>query len=173
MLVQGRVDVPLNETGREQAQKTRQSLEGIRFDLAFCSPLLRAKETAEILLEGTGLAPIEDARLLEIYYGEEEGKNRKEEPFVSRKKDHFRRFPGGESYFDACARIYDFLREIENAYPERNVLVVAHGGISRIVHSYFHDMGNEEFEGHIIGNCVCERYDWPHRDFPRSLSPWA
>ena len=51
-LFQGRTDIPLNENGRKVAEWTRDGLKDVHFDVAFCSPLSRAKETAQIILEG-------------------------------------------------------------------------------------------------------------------------
>ena len=48
---QGQIDIPLNEYGRELARKTREGLAEVPFDLCLCSPLSRARETAEIILE--------------------------------------------------------------------------------------------------------------------------
>ena len=48
---QGRIDIPLNEKGKSQAKKTKEKLEGIKFDKVFSSPLKRALETAKIITE--------------------------------------------------------------------------------------------------------------------------
>lgn len=59
-------DVPLNETGFKQAKETAEKLRSIHFDLCFCSPLLRAKQTAnEILRFHPNLPIIFDERLKE------------------------------------------------------------------------------------------------------------
>ena len=59
-LFQGRTDIPLNENGRKVAELTREGLREVAFDIAFCSPLCRAKETAEIILQGRDIKLIED-----------------------------------------------------------------------------------------------------------------
>ena len=48
--VQGQADNDLNETGREQARLTAKKLFGVTFDAAFCSTLIRAIHTAQIIL---------------------------------------------------------------------------------------------------------------------------
>ena len=48
--IQGQVDIPLNETGRDLARKTAEGLKDVPFDLCMTSPLCRAKETARIIL---------------------------------------------------------------------------------------------------------------------------
>ncbi len=50
--LQGRTDVPLNEEGRAMAKQAAGTYANVHFDVCFCSPLRRAKETAEILLRG-------------------------------------------------------------------------------------------------------------------------
>lgn len=73
--IQGRTDIPLNDTGRAQARATAAALAaagewtGVR-----CSPLSRAFETARILADGLGLAaPDRDERFWERHFGEAEG----------------------------------------------------------------------------------------------------
>lgn len=50
--VQGRADIPLNAYGRELAEKTAEGLRGISFDLAYTSPLSRAKEQHRLFCRG-------------------------------------------------------------------------------------------------------------------------
>jgi probable phosphoglycerate mutase len=72
---QGQVDVPLNETGRQQGAKAAEFLKHVPMHRAFSSPLLRPKETAEIILQhhpDLSLEFIDD--LKEISHGLWEGK---------------------------------------------------------------------------------------------------
>ena len=62
-LVQGRKDIPLNEYGRHLARETSYGMRQYQIDLAYTSPLQRAKETAEILLEGRNIPLYEDQRI--------------------------------------------------------------------------------------------------------------
>ena len=50
--VQGQTDIPLTETGVRQAEKVREELKDVAFDICYCSPLMRAKRTAEIVTNG-------------------------------------------------------------------------------------------------------------------------
>lgn len=50
--MQGQTDIPLNETGLRQAKKVREELKDVAFDICCCSPLMRAKRTAEIVADG-------------------------------------------------------------------------------------------------------------------------
>ena len=71
--IQGSTDTSLNDEGIGMARKAHDEYEGVRFDICFCSPLKRARQTAELLLEGRDI-PIEyDDRLRELSFGEFEG----------------------------------------------------------------------------------------------------
>ena len=50
--LQGHTDIPLNDEGRRMAENAAEEYKDVHFDICYCSPLVRAKETAEILLRG-------------------------------------------------------------------------------------------------------------------------
>ena len=74
--LQGRTDIPLNEEGRQMAIEAGERYKDTHFDVCYCSPLIRARETAELLLKGRDVPVVIDDRLKEmgfgIYEGEEE-----------------------------------------------------------------------------------------------------
>ncbi len=74
-------DIALNETGRLQAVKTREQLKQVAMDAIYCSPLQRARETAEIINALWGLSIQCDERLMERSFGSMEGALRKDVPF--------------------------------------------------------------------------------------------
>ncbi len=159
-LIQGRIDIPLNEEGIEQARQTKEKLAGVHLDLVFCSPLLRAKQTAEIIVSGRDIPTIIEPRIQEEYYGELEGEPRSGEPYLSQKRSFFKRYPGGEGYLDVAGRVYPFLDEVKASHKEKDILLVCHGGMSRIVNSYFLDMSNEEFMEFGLDNCEVRKYEF-------------
>ena len=71
--LQGRTDIPLNENGRKMAREAGKRYREIHFDICYCSPLIRAKETAELVLEGRTVPIVTDDRLMEMCFGEYEG----------------------------------------------------------------------------------------------------
>ena len=73
MRLQGSTDIPLNETGREQARHAAGFLVGQGLTKIIASPLSRALETARIVGERLGLEPVIDARLIERNFGNFEG----------------------------------------------------------------------------------------------------
>ena len=71
--LQGQTDIPLNENGRKMAREAGKRYREIHFDICYCSPLIRAKETAELVLEGRAVPIVTDDRLMEMCFGEYEG----------------------------------------------------------------------------------------------------
>ena len=53
--LQGRTDIPLNEEGIQMAEQAKEKYKDVNFDICYCSPLVRAKQTAEIVLEGRNI----------------------------------------------------------------------------------------------------------------------
>lgn len=74
--MQGFADIPLNERGLEQANEAKINLIDKTYDIVFCPPLIRAKQTATIVNEDKNIDIIYDKRLRERNYGEFEGTNK-------------------------------------------------------------------------------------------------
>lgn len=123
--IQGRSDIPLNVTGREQARRAGDRLAVERWDAVAASPLSRAAETARIIAERVGLTDLElvDA-LVERNYGEAEGLTGPE----------IERLSGGvvearESRAEVVERALPALLELAGRHPGQSVLIVSHGGV--------------------------------------------
>lgn len=171
-LIQGRIDVPLNETGIQQAKELAEKLKDVHLDLIIASPMKRAIDTAEIVNQYHHLPILTDERIIEEYYGKLEGKPRSGEEYLSHRSGITKRYPEGEGYFDVVYRVYDFLNELKRKYPDKDILIVAHGGMSRVVHSYFFDMENDEFVHYGIENCTLVKYEFPDRKIPFSIKDY-
>lgn len=139
---QGQRDIPLNATGRAQAQRNGERLRDLLPQLAAAdfvsSPLSRAKETMEILRASLSL-PTDgfafDARLMELHYGHWEGNLASELPrtdpegVAGKAADPFGWRPrGGESYEDLEKRCIPWIAALE-----RDTLAVTHGGVTRVI----------------------------------------
>ena len=152
--VLGRTDMPLNDEGIKQAHEIACSLKDVKIDVFLCSPLCRARQTADAISNVTGIRYTIDDRLIEQDFGKFEGVDRFDGEHQAAKREYFVRYPGGESFFDLAARVYPLIEEL----GETNALLVTHGGICRIIRSYFEDMGNEEFVQFAQGNCEVRMY---------------
>jgi len=76
MAYSGRMDIPLTDTGREQALRAAAALAGAGVDAVITSPLVRARDTARAIADATGAPLTVDERLTEIDYGQFEGLDR-------------------------------------------------------------------------------------------------
>ncbi len=161
-LIQGRIDIPLNEDGIAQAKLTAKKLADTPLDVIYVSPLLRARQTASYINEGRGIETIIEPRIQEEFYGDFEGKPRSGEAYLTQRQSFFKRYPNGEGYLDVVARVYPFLNEIKETRKGQNILLVCHGGMSRVVNSYFYDMSNEEFVAFGLDNCEVARYEFKY-----------
>jgi len=160
-LILGTTDIPLNETGLAQAAELAEAVEKLGdVDIIISSPMLRAVTTARAAAEKCGLEVITDKRLREWDYGEFEGKSRFTEGFAENKREFAVKMRGGgESLLQLSHRVYSFLDDIIERYADKNVLVVSHGGICRVIETYFHDMTVEEYSNWFMGNCELLEYD--------------
>lgn len=146
---QGHLPVPLDDTGRAQAADLAErasvgaggelggGADGIPFTALWCSPLLRARETADIVAARIGLEPCEDPRLVETDAGDWTNRLfvdvQAEDPdgfagFIEGRPDFA--FPGGESFAQQGVRVAAALADIEQG--ELPALVVCHGVVIRI-----------------------------------------
>jgi probable phosphoglycerate mutase len=138
--VQGRIDQPLSATGRQQLQKLALAPE-FAAHRWYCSPLLRATQTAELL----GLTSIEiEAALIEMNWGDWEGEILK--PLRKRLGDEMRNNesrgldfcpPGGESPRQVQARLQTWLRRI--AASGQDSAAIVHKGIIRCIYALARD----------------------------------
>jgi alpha-ribazole phosphatase len=137
---QGQTDVPLNETGRHQADALAHRLSGEEIDAIYASDLQRARETAEAIAACHELPVRADPRLREIAFGDWEGltseeiKEQDAESLTAWYDDPLHASPpGGEMLRQAARRAEAALEEITARHLDKTVLVVAHGGILRVL----------------------------------------
>ncbi len=135
----GTTDVPLNPAGYAQAERLAAWASKARLTAVWCSPLIRARETAAPAASAAGLEPLVDERLREIDFGKIEGKTMAEaEQLFPEEIRLFNAdpvtypFPGGEEPQQATRRTVSALRDIAAAHPDGRVLVVAHNTIIRL-----------------------------------------
>jgi len=137
-LLQGRTDVSLSDAGREQARALSVALSSIPLSSIYCSPLSRARETAEILAMPRRLTPRVEAGFAEMSFGEWEGKSHstlsKEFP------EQYQRWlvdpsqvelPRAEKLVDVQARVRRGFERIVESSDGGVVAIVGHGGVNR------------------------------------------
>ena len=140
--MQGHLDYPLNERGREQARILGEWFvaQGIDWSRVYVSPLQRARETAEIIVSRAGgPAPEPEPALIELTAGALEGLDQQEivarfPRFAERHVTEIGDFSefGGESYEAVQERVGGLRRRLEGTHREleERVLLVGHGGFN-------------------------------------------
>ncbi len=155
----GRTDIPLNEKGIEQAKILAEAMKSENIDVIIASPMIRAQQTAGYVAEACGLDIITDERLIEQCYGIYEGEDRHDEGFLANKRCFAYRYPGGESMMMVARRVYAVIEDVKREYEGKNVLLVSHGGVCRVLNTYFHDMTNDEFFEFCQSNALAIEYE--------------
>jgi len=129
--------VTLTAKGIKEAKAAAKLAKNKKIDLIFSSNLLRTKQTAEIIAKELGIKTKTDKRLREVGLGIFNGMSSWDfGPFWNDGKEltplqHYNNrykfpAPGGETYKDVEDRLKDFLKETENNYKKKNIIIVSH-----------------------------------------------
>ncbi|WP_017316284.1 histidine phosphatase family protein [Mastigocladopsis repens] len=169
---QGQIDVPLNDNGRQQAQKAAQFLKDVAIDFAISSPMLRPKETAEIILQPhTGVNLELQDGLREISHGLWEGKL--EEDIEQEFPGELHRWrtapaqvqmPEGENLQQVWQRSVAAWEAIVQAALAKQLttgLVVAHDATNKTLLCHVLGLSSEQFWNFRQGNGAVTVIDYP------------
>jgi broad specificity phosphatase PhoE len=130
---QGQADPPLNARGLAQAAELAGKLDGLRLEVLYSSPLLRAFQTAEILAARQGVPLYSERRFMEIHQGDWQTRLRSE--IEGLYPDLFKTWettpwevcpPQGESLPQVQERVYEAIDEIVTRHLQARVGIVAH-----------------------------------------------
>ena len=153
--IQGQSDIPLNEYGKELGYITANALKDIPFDIVYSSPLIRAKETAQILVENRNLEIHEDIRLTEMSFGEGEGEILPEiHAHPDMKLHNFIHNPGeytppvgGETFEELYNRCKNFIEDVILPFETKynTMLIVGHGALIRGMIHYINNRPTKDF----------------------------
>ena len=158
--LQGQTDIALNAQGLEQAREAAERLKEVPFEIAFCSPLIRAKRTAETIIGDRKITLTTDERLRELNFGPWEGvdirsiKDAASQPFTN--PGSYIPPVGAESFAQLYKRSGEFVDQVllplEGTYE--TVLVVAHGGVNRSILNPVLNIPVDDFWRVHMGNCA-------------------
>ncbi|MCR5832953.1 MAG: histidine phosphatase family protein [Candidatus Saccharibacteria bacterium] len=148
----GQTDIPLNKHGIEQAHTLKDSLAGVEFDCCFSSPLLRAKETADIIREDRNCDVVCDDLLMERFGGKFEGQVL--DSWAEVTKDETAET--SDQLLDRARNFFEKLKKTKcNA-----VLVVTHNGILKnLRHVIKGNTGPLDYHSDSFKNCEFEVYE--------------
>ncbi len=158
ILVGRHIESHLTEYGRQQVRDTANYLKEILVDKVFASPVIRARETAEIVCDVINLDYEIDERLYEIELGKLVGMNY--EDIIDKHGNLFLKFYSGddqmldgygvESFTSVKMRIKHLLDEAIVRYPDKNVIFVTHLDPIKAAISLFLDLKPEAlYQWHI------------------------
>jgi broad specificity phosphatase PhoE len=134
----GRQDSPLTERGRAQAITVADALDDVPFDRIVATPLSRSLDTALVVARRRRMPVDVVGDLVEIDVGDNTGKTFDEIAGLPVwKNDGFKAWPNGESLEQVLGRSLRALKAIHNDTPGATVLVIGHGGVTRILVSHF------------------------------------
>ena len=138
--IQGQLDPPLSQGGRDQARQLARRLSGCHFEGFYSSDLTRARATAETIGEALGTRPVLWPELREVGLGEWEGLNRQE--ITARYPGQWERWlaepnwdvvPGGEGTTAFERRFGSALERLLEQHRTGDLLVVTHGGVIQVL----------------------------------------
>jgi len=155
----GSTDIELNDRGYEQARILAEKLKGIPIDVIISSTLKRTKETARIIANEMNLPVMEMNELIEkcvgVYEGltREEAKNKYPQMWAANSPE------GSETLEAVEKRVHKALHTILNNYSgNKNVLIVTHGYISKVIYKYFNNASEVDFSKYVLNNCEYYEY---------------
>lgn len=164
--VQGAADIPLAKEGIVLAEKVGENLKDVPFDLCFTSPLLRARQTAMLVLgrRAEQIPVISDKRIQEIDFGVLEGTRFKDEEgnVISREMEVFfkdpQNFPrpeNGENISDILKRTREFWEEKINdpSLQDKTILIASHGCAVRALLQNIYQDPDDFWHGCVPPNC--------------------
>ncbi len=156
---QGWTDIPLSPEGEAQAKKLGKRFEQISVDEIYVSPLRRAVQTAQCVADATGLSLQYNENFKEINFGAWEGMTAKEiaasygpafTEFIAHPEEGT--FPGEISFDHVTERIQRGLAEVLEGKDGKNIVIVSHGGIVRLMIRYLMGFTGEWYNKTWIDN---------------------
>lgn len=154
-----RRDLCLNETGISQAKNAKEFLKDVKIDLIICSPLIRTRQTAKII-NINNVPEIIEPRLIERDSGEFTGMS-----FDSFDRELYwnyndtTKYESVENIRDFFKRIYEYLDYIKEEYKDKTVLLVTHGGVTKVINCYFNGIPDSgSLKNLELQNCEVAKY---------------
>lgn len=139
-LIQGQTECDLSKNGIEKAKELIPIVRNLKIDVVISSPLKRAYDTASIITEGKYPINIDD-RMIERNWGLCEGASIDDVDTVKCWNFFLNTGDNGiEKVQDLLKRVSEFLEDIKNKYPDKNVLVASHSAILRAIHYCLHNI---------------------------------
>ena len=177
--IQGQLDIPLNETGRWQAQRLARALAARESNAAiYSSDLLRAWDTAISIADATKLTLKTDEGLRERGFGTFQGKTYAEieatwpqDTLRWRKREPDWSPPEGESLLQFRQRVLDTAQTLAARHMGEQIVMVAHGGVMDVLYRAATGLDLQATRTWALGNAAINRLLWTPDGF--TIVGWA
>jgi probable phosphoglycerate mutase len=161
----GSTDVPLNDNGFIQAKELAVKLRDIQFDIIISSPLLRARQTAEVVQKYFQKPLLIIDQFAERNVGVYEGLTREEakSQYPDLWSRECTRQPddaptGGETIRQFDMRITSALKQLNEKYPNDKILLVCHAFVSRLINKHYKKLTYDNMHNFTLSNCEIVSY---------------
>lgn len=156
----GRINSSLTEKGIEQAKEIRKYFENKNIDLIVSSPLDRCKQTSEIISNNQIPISYSDS-LLGRDHGEFTGVHKSKINFDEYWNYNLNiKYESAENIRDLYNRVKLLIEDLKNKYNDKNIIIVTHSGILRVLYYYFAGIPENGVLSEIeIKNCEVYEYD--------------
>jgi probable phosphoglycerate mutase len=176
--IQGHLDIPLNDTGRWQAERLGQSLVAEDITAIYASDLSRAHETALYVSRASGVPVVAELGLRERGFGDFEGRTFAEIEVALpeqaerwRKRDPAFSPSGGESLLQVQERVLATVDRLAKQHPGELIVMVAHGGVMDVLYRAATRLDLQATRTWLLGNTAVNRLLWTPEGL--SLVGWS
>jgi broad specificity phosphatase PhoE len=151
-IFRGSVDIPLNDTGKEEARLLGEWLKGDAINAAYTSPLSRSRDTAAAIARHQGIQVVDHPGLGDLVYGDwqrmplAEVKVKYADLYRQwETAPHTVRFPGGETLEELRIRALTAVAEVVQRHPDQVVLLSAHRAVNKVLIAAFIGLDDSHF----------------------------
>jgi len=161
----GETNERLNRAGRKQARKAGKFFLDKNIDIVYCSPLKRTRQTLKLLKLDKKIPVVYDARLVERRVGKLAGVQIDKDNLPNLYLNRYckEKIEGLETFDDVMKRVHETIEDIKRC-ERKNVLVVGHGFVGRMIYFYFNKMPEDGMLGacpeSFCQNCEIREYDF-------------
>ena len=163
----GRTDLSLNFVGRQQAMELAKEVKKLKIGFVVSSPLKRAMETAEII-KPNELKVIVNSHFIERSFGVYEGltkdEAKKEFPDLYKRNITrvFNNAPlNGETIKEVQERVFNGLDEIKKNYQDKNILIITHAFVAKVINKYFNpNISEQDFFSFVLQTANIKQYQF-------------
>lgn len=168
--LQGWQDSPLTDQGIKDALLLKERIKTLPIDHCYSSPIGRARQTSEILFDQVIL----DERLKEMNFGIYEGRkiqeilNDKQYDDLWNHPDDQVKLTNGESYLEVQTRLKNFIDDIYQKYPNKNIFITIHGMLFIILHGLMLNYKTSDLikiNQHVVRGCSLSEVEYDGKSF--------